>query len=150
MPDENGKLFITAVEPDLIAKHWDFFSYYLLQALPEYSSEHDGRSGNLLSALMAQRAKLYTVHLEGKGIQSIFMLGRSTDPITGDIYLVLIAMVSVVEMSQEVLEKAQGFMVEETRRLGCRKLVTFSKLESVKRVAMALGASSCYMLTLEV
>ena len=143
-------IFVAEVPEDTVALQWDFFKYYIEKALPDYSSDNPSRNGNLLSAILGGRAKLFTIHKTGEGIQALFILSRMSDPITGDFYLTLLALVSVQELTGEVIEKAKEFLVGETKRLGCKKLVAYTGLKSVVKIAEQMGAKVSWMLTLEV
>lgn len=131
---------------DQIARYWDALKWVVAGAVDEPVD-----SNTLLGLLLAGKAQCWVSLNEERRIGLVGVTMLTSSQLSGEKDLLLYALVAQRRVPREEWEDAVRVLRAWAKKQGCRRVVAYSTLESVRNmVEKELGGGCVYFLTIPV
>jgi len=138
---------VVKLEPDQIAEYWDMLKVAILGALPPTVSNNGDLANNILENMLAGGLDCWVVYNDRSGIKKISLIATTT--ISDDLCsrtrnLLVYTVFGVTPATGKEWQEGFETLAKYGRSKGCSKIIAYTDVESIKKIARILGGDTRY------
>lgn len=138
--DTKTDIVFLKLEPEDAIRRWKYIGFYIMQALTPIAAETEFLRGNVMAAIEKRQLDVWMA-MRGGEIAAIYTLTQSMDVISGTKQLIIYSLTSVRQIDRELLLQGLDNIKRQALSLGCQKVVSYTGINSLKRLGKELGAN---------
>jgi hypothetical protein len=141
------KSIVSKLTPDQISKFWDIIGYAIEQSVPPFSYEHPDRMNRLLAAALCGKIEVwagYTREDDKVKFNCICVTQFLYDEPTDTKSLLIYALYGYSVTNSSGWRQMFSAMARYAQAKGCKRIIAYSKVDLVIKLAEKLGADTDY------
>ncbi len=142
-----------AVPADRVSKNWEFFRYYIMQALTVPGTNTEFHAGNILAAIIKGNLQCWCAVDRVKGednILAVYTTNITVDVLSGCKSLILYSLAGVRNLSFPVINKGMLELKEYAKKHNCSVISAVTGIPNVGKLAAAFSGRVGQVIILEV